>query len=98
METLLLLPSSIWVISSRIFRSSYLPSLNRLWVVDAAIAWKGYGTRVMGYDMVDISKRLLPWVVKHDIKNNVKFVRGNLYVFPAVLFYQYYSYLFLLVA
>lgn len=47
------------------------------WVVDAAIAWKGYGTKVTGYDMVDISKGLLPWAVKHGVKNNIKFVRGN---------------------
>ncbi|KAF6759407.1 hypothetical protein DFP72DRAFT_1063782 [Ephemerocybe angulata] len=47
------------------------------WVVDAAIAWKGHGTKVTGYDMVDISKVLLPWAVKQGVADNIRFVRGN---------------------
>ncbi|KAH9479830.1 hypothetical protein JR316_0008425 [Psilocybe cubensis] len=47
------------------------------WVVDAAIAWKGYGTRVTGYDMVDISRGLLPWAVEQGVADNIRFVRGN---------------------
>ncbi|KAF8963398.1 hypothetical protein BDZ97DRAFT_1919832 [Flammula alnicola] len=47
------------------------------WVVDAAIAWKGYGTKVTGYDMVDISKGLLPWAVEQGVTDNIRFVRGN---------------------
>ena len=48
------------------------------WVVDAAIAWKGYGTKVTGYDMVEVSKDLLPWAVEQGIIDNIRFVRGNL--------------------
>ncbi|PPQ92318.1 hypothetical protein CVT25_008524 [Psilocybe cyanescens] len=47
------------------------------WVVDAAIAWKGYGTKVTGYDMVDISRGLLPWAVEQGVADNIRFVRGN---------------------
>lgn len=99
METLLLLPFSIWAVDKGKFianLSTVLLTISpiRHWVVDAAIAWKGYGTKVTGYDMVDISKGLLPWAVKHGVKNNIKFVRGNLYVFPALLFYHYRSHLF----
>ncbi|KAJ2930934.1 hypothetical protein H1R20_g6148, partial [Candolleomyces eurysporus] len=47
------------------------------WVVDAAIAWKGHGTKVTGYDMVDISKVLLPWATKQGVADNIRFVRGN---------------------
>ncbi len=28
------------------------------WMLDAAVAWKGYGTKVTGFDMVDITKSL----------------------------------------
>ena len=52
--------------------------LCRHWVVDAAIAWKGYGTKVTGYDMVDTSRVLLPWAVKQGVRGNIRFVRGNL--------------------
>lgn len=50
----------------------------RHWVVDAAIAWKGYGTKVTGYDMVDVSKGLLPWAAEQGVIANIRFVRGNL--------------------
>ena len=96
METLLLSPFSIWAVDKGKFIANLstvlltIPPI-RHWVVDAAIAWKGYGTKVTGYDMVDISKGLLPWAVKHGVKNNIKFVRGNLYIFLALLFYHYRS-------
>ncbi|KIM38315.1 hypothetical protein M413DRAFT_12796 [Hebeloma cylindrosporum] len=47
------------------------------WVVDAAIAWKGYGTKVTGYDMVDVSRGLLPWAAEQGVIDNIRFVRGN---------------------
>ncbi|KAF4611259.1 hypothetical protein D9613_006595 [Agrocybe pediades] len=47
------------------------------WVVDAAIAWKGYGTKVTGYDMVDISRGLFPWAAEQGVVENIRFVRGN---------------------
>ncbi|TFK39565.1 hypothetical protein BDQ12DRAFT_722406 [Crucibulum laeve] len=47
------------------------------WVLDAAITWKGYGTMVTGFDMVDISKSLWPWAIKQGVADNIKFVRGN---------------------
>ena len=57
-----------------------LTILQSHWVVDAAIAWKGYGTKVTGYDMVDISQRLLSWAEEQGVKENIRFVQGNLYV------------------
>lgn len=47
-------------------------------MVDAAIAWKGYGTKVTGYDMVDISKSLSPWATEQGVTENIRFIRGNL--------------------
>ncbi|KAF9038154.1 hypothetical protein BJ165DRAFT_1532038 [Panaeolus papilionaceus] len=47
------------------------------WVIDAAIAWKGYGTRVTGYDMVDLSEGLLPWAAEQDVTDAIRFVQGN---------------------
>ncbi|KJA13673.1 hypothetical protein HYPSUDRAFT_209347 [Hypholoma sublateritium FD-334 SS-4] len=47
------------------------------WVVDAAIAWKGYGTRVTGYDVVDMSEGLLPWAAEQGVSESIRFVRGN---------------------
>ncbi|KDR70987.1 hypothetical protein GALMADRAFT_229935 [Galerina marginata CBS 339.88] len=47
------------------------------WVLDAAISWKGYGTKVTGYDMVDISQGLLPWASEQGVTENIRFIRGN---------------------
>ncbi|KAF9446199.1 hypothetical protein P691DRAFT_217399 [Macrolepiota fuliginosa MF-IS2] len=47
------------------------------WVLDAAIFWKGYGTRVTGFDMVDTTKSLRLWAVRQGVADNIKFVRGN---------------------
>ena len=52
----------------------------RHWVLEAAIAWKAYGTHVTGYDMVDISRNLLPWAAEQGVRDNIRFVRGNLCV------------------
>jgi hypothetical protein len=52
----------------------------RHWVLEAAIAWKAYGTHVTGYDIVDISRSLLPWAAEQGVRDNIQFVRGNLYV------------------
>ncbi|KAJ3575768.1 hypothetical protein NP233_g874 [Leucocoprinus birnbaumii] len=41
------------------------------WVLDAAIAWKGYGTHVTGYDMVDTMKSLRPLAVSHGVADNI---------------------------
>ena len=51
---------------------------SRHWVVDAAIAWKGYGTRVTGYDVVDMSEGLLLWAAEQGVSESIRFVRGNL--------------------
>ncbi|KAF9529650.1 hypothetical protein CPB83DRAFT_261596 [Crepidotus variabilis] len=47
------------------------------WMVDAAMAWKGYGTKITGFDMVDLTKGLLPWAVKQGVTENINFVKGN---------------------
>ncbi|EDR00407.1 uncharacterized protein LACBIDRAFT_334168 [Laccaria bicolor S238N-H82] len=47
------------------------------WVVEAAIKWSRYGTKVIGYDKVDISKALLPLAVEHRVKRQIEFIRGN---------------------
>ena len=49
--------------------------------MEAAVAWKEYGTHVTGYDLVDISRDLLPWAAEHGVQDNIRFVRGNLYVY-----------------
>ena len=52
----------------------------RHWVLEAAIAWKAHGTHVTGFDMVDISRNLLPWAAEQGVRDNIRFVRGNLCV------------------
>ncbi|KAF9021605.1 hypothetical protein BDZ89DRAFT_231412 [Hymenopellis radicata] len=47
------------------------------WVLDAAATWKGYGTRVTGFDMVDITRSLRSAAVKHGVLDSIQFVRGN---------------------
>ena len=51
---------------------------DRHWVVEAAIKWSGYGTKVTGFDKVNI---LSPLAVEHRVKGQIEFIRGNLYVF-----------------
>ena len=98
-----LLSFSIWAVDNGTFIANLSTALLtispiRHWAVDVAIAWQGYGTKVTGYDMVDISKGLLPCAIKHGVKNNFKFIRGNLYIYIALLFYHYCSYHFFLIA
>jgi 2-polyprenyl-3-methyl-5-hydroxy-6-metoxy-1,4-benzoquinol methylase len=50
------------------------------WILEAAVAWKGYGTRVTGVDMVDVAKNLRNMAAKHGVADNVQFVKSNLYV------------------
>jgi len=57
---------------------------DRHWIVETAIKWSGYGTKVTGYDKVGISKALLPLVVEHEIKGQIEFIRGKLYVFHSL--------------
>ena len=53
------------------------------WILDAAVAWKGYGTRVTGVDMVDVTKNLRNTAARHGVADTVQFIRSNLYViFP----------------
>lgn len=52
-------------------------------MLKAALAWKGYGTRVTGLDMVDITKNLRGKAAQNGIADNISFVRSNLYVFLA---------------
>lgn len=47
------------------------------WVLEAAIAWKQHGTNVTGYDMVDISRNVLPRAVEQGVRNNIRFVKGD---------------------
>ena len=51
---------------------------DRHWVVEAAIKWSGYGTKVTGFDKVNI---LSPLAVEHRVQGQIEFIRGNLYVF-----------------
>ena len=48
------------------------------WILDAATTWKGYGTRITGFDMVDIMKSLRPVAVRNGVVGNIDFVKGNL--------------------
>lgn len=47
-------------------------------MLDAALAWKGYGTKVTGIDMVDISKSLRGRAAKMGVSENIEFIRMNL--------------------
>ncbi|KAK0230616.1 hypothetical protein IW262DRAFT_1262797 [Armillaria fumosa] len=51
------------------------------WMLDAAVAWKGYGTKVTGFDMVDITKSLRTAAARNGVSENISFVKGNLYVY-----------------
>ena len=56
------------------------------WILDAAVAWKGYGTRVTGVDMVDVTKNLRNTAARRGVADNVQFIKSNLYViFPPSL-------------
>ena len=56
-----------------------LSIIYRHWVLEAAIAWEGYGTCVTGLDMVDISSNLPLWAAE-GVPNNIRFIKGNLCV------------------
>jgi len=60
--------------------SEFISVIYRHWVLEAAVAWKEYGTLVTGYDMVDISRNMLLCAAENGVQNNVRFVRGNLCV------------------
>ncbi|KAK0203180.1 hypothetical protein DFS33DRAFT_965761 [Desarmillaria ectypa] len=47
------------------------------WMLHAAIAWKGYGTKVTGFDMVDLTQPLHALAVQHGVVDNTTFVEGN---------------------
>ncbi|KAK0206715.1 hypothetical protein DFS33DRAFT_613515 [Desarmillaria ectypa] len=47
------------------------------WMLDAAVAWKGYGTKVIGFDMVDITKSLRAAAARNGVSENISFVKGN---------------------
>ncbi len=46
----------------------------------AAIAWKSYGTKITGLDIVDLTQPLHDLAVQHGVVDNTSFVEGNLYV------------------
>ncbi|KAF8662800.1 hypothetical protein AX16_001082 [Volvariella volvacea WC 439] len=43
------------------------------WMLDAATIWKGYGTQVVGFDIVDMTRGL----AQRQGLDNIKFVKGN---------------------
>ncbi|KAG7449461.1 uncharacterized protein BT62DRAFT_1003043 [Guyanagaster necrorhizus] len=47
------------------------------WMLDAAVAWKGYGTKVTGFDMVDITKSLRAAAAQNGVSENISFVKGH---------------------
>ncbi|TFK67723.1 hypothetical protein BDN72DRAFT_898751 [Pluteus cervinus] len=47
------------------------------WVLHAARTWRGYDTRVVGYDLVDVTKSLLPEEYRYALPENVSFKKGN---------------------
>ena len=47
------------------------------WVLEAATYWREFGTKVVGFDLVDISTEYVER--KRNVPENVQFVRGNLY-------------------
>ncbi|PBK59066.1 hypothetical protein ARMSODRAFT_1027749 [Armillaria solidipes] len=47
------------------------------WVLHAAIAWKSYGTKITGLDMVDLTQPLHNLAGQHGVVDNTSFVEGN---------------------
>ncbi|KAK0497462.1 hypothetical protein EDD18DRAFT_154770 [Armillaria luteobubalina] len=47
------------------------------WMLHAAIAWKSYGARITGLDMVDLTRPLHDLAVPHGVVDNISFVEGN---------------------
>jgi SAM-dependent methyltransferase len=50
------------------------------WVLEAAITWKDHGTKVIGFDMLEVAKSIWPWAINQGVAENTRFVRGNLCV------------------
>jgi ubiquinone/menaquinone biosynthesis C-methylase UbiE len=48
------------------------------WVVEAATAWKSFGTKVTGLDLVDVSSH--SWEVNEASLDNITWVQGDLCV------------------
>jgi ubiquinone/menaquinone biosynthesis C-methylase UbiE len=48
------------------------------WVVEAATTWKSFGTRVTGFDLVDVPGQSAE--IDGDTFDNITWVRGNLCV------------------
>lgn len=48
------------------------------WVVEAASAWRGFGTKVTGFDLVDVSSNSSD--IDEDLLDNITWVQGNLCV------------------
>jgi len=46
--------------------------------VEAASAWKGFGTKVTGFDLVDVSSYSSD--IDEDLLDNITWVQGNLCV------------------
>jgi SAM-dependent methyltransferase len=47
------------------------------WILEAAIYWKGYGTRFTALDIADTMKFLRPLALKNGVADSIKFVRSN---------------------
>ena len=48
------------------------------WVVEAASAWRSFGTKVTGFDLVDVSSH--SGDIDEDLLDNITWVQGNLCV------------------
>ncbi|KAF9461506.1 hypothetical protein BDZ94DRAFT_808269 [Collybia nuda] len=47
------------------------------WLLEAALFWKRTGTRITGFDMVDVTKDMWPSAVKQGVAGSIMFVQGN---------------------
>lgn len=67
-----------FVVSPNFFCSVIDSSVPRYWLLEAAVSWKRSGTRVTGFDMVDVTKEMWPSAVKQGVAGSIRFVQGNL--------------------
>lgn len=52
------------------------------WVMEAATSWRDSGTKVTGFDLVDIATHT--WEIDESLLDHITWVQGNLYVLPSV--------------
>ena len=48
------------------------------WMLEAAHAWRGHGTQVIGFDLVDTTSEMCAQAVRLGLSDNMRVIVGNL--------------------